>query len=87
MDRELSFELVDVGDKVKHPEFKDGVVTLRIGDGLNAKVVVKFQPGIGEKKLALRYARLKKIQDRPTLAAAEGDGAGEATGETEAKTE
>ena len=87
MDRELSFELVDVGDKVKHPEFKDGVVTLRIGDGLNAKVVVKFQPGIGEKKLALRYARLKKIQDRPTLAAAEGDAAGEPGAESEGKTE
>lgn len=73
MEKDLGFELVDNGDKVKHPTFGNGTVTSRIGDGLSAKVVVKFQAPVGEKKLALRYAKLKKIVERTALAPAEGD--------------
>ena len=73
MEKDLGFELVDVGDKVKHPSFCTGTVTLRIGDGLTAKVHVKFQAPVGEKKLALRYAKLKKIVERTALAPAEGE--------------
>jgi hypothetical protein len=69
------FEPVDVSDKVKHPKFGTGTVMVRIGDGENAKAIVKFPQPVGEKKLVLRYSKLKKIVERPALAPAEGEAA------------
>jgi ribosomal protein L12E/L44/L45/RPP1/RPP2 len=66
-------ETFDVGDKVKHPKFGQGTVTLRSGEGENQKVIVKFGAEFGEKKLAVRFAKMKKVQDRPTLVAAPSD--------------
>ena len=66
------FEPVDLGDKVKHPKFGTGTVMVRIGEGENAKAIVRFTGGVGEKKLVLKYAKLKKIVERPTLPPAEG---------------
>ena len=63
-------ETFDVGDKVKHPKFGNGTVTLRIGDGEDQKVVVKFGGEVGEKKLVVKFANMKKLQERPTLPAA-----------------
>ncbi|MGI8908335.1 MAG: hypothetical protein ACR2IE_17825 [Candidatus Sumerlaeaceae bacterium] len=63
-------ETFDVGDKIKHPKFGNGTVTLRIGDGPDQKVVVKFGGEVGEKKLVVRFANMKKLQERPTLPAA-----------------
>jgi DNA helicase II / ATP-dependent DNA helicase PcrA len=62
-------EQVDQGDKVKHPKFGQGTVTMKLGDGENAKVIVKFGSEVGEKKLLLKYAKLRKVGERPTLAA------------------
>lgn len=61
-------EMVDVGDKVRHPKFGQGTVTGRAGGGESTKVTVKFGPEVGEKKLAIRYAKLRKVNERPTLA-------------------
>jgi hypothetical protein len=66
------FEPVDLGDKVKHPKFGTGTVVVRIGEGENSKAIVKFTGGVGEKKLVLKYAKLKKIIERPPLPPAEG---------------
>jgi hypothetical protein len=63
-------ETFDVGDKVRHPKFGQGTVTLRIGEGDNQKVIVKFGGEVGEKKLVVRFANMKKLQERPTLPAA-----------------
>ena len=60
-------------DKVKHVKFGQGVVVARLGGDDNPKVVVKFGAEVGEKKLALKYANLKKISERPTLAAVPGE--------------
>jgi DNA helicase-2/ATP-dependent DNA helicase PcrA len=61
-------EQVDVGDKVKHTKFGQGTIMYRIGEGENAKAIVKFSKEVGEKKLVLKYAKLKKIIERPALA-------------------
>lgn len=66
-------DIIDVGDKVKHAKFGQGTVMLRLGDGDNAKVTVKFGGEVGEKKLMLKYANLKKVNERPTLASEGGE--------------
>jgi DNA helicase II / ATP-dependent DNA helicase PcrA len=63
------FEQVEVGEKVKHVKFGQGTVTFKAGDGENTKVIVKFQGEAGEKKLMLKYAKLKKAVERATLVA------------------
>lgn len=67
MDTQETFE---VGDKVKHPKFGQGTVMLRSGAGETQKLVVKFGGEVGEKKLMVKFANLKKVQERPTLPAA-----------------
>ncbi|MGC8840408.1 MAG: hypothetical protein ACP5QZ_03000 [Candidatus Sumerlaeaceae bacterium] len=61
-------------DKVEHPVFGKGKVTAVLGDGENAKVIVDFGKEIGEKKLVIRLARLKKLSDRVKLDSTEGLG-------------
>lgn len=63
-------ESYDVGDKVKHPKFGQGTVTLRQGEGDTQKLTVKFGGEVGEKKLIVKFANLKRLQERPTLPAA-----------------
>jgi hypothetical protein len=63
-------EEIEVNDKVKHPKFGTGTVLHKSGSGEDAKVRVKFSAEFGEKRLAVRYAKLKKLTERPTLAPA-----------------
>jgi len=63
-------EVYEVGDKVKHPKFGQGTVTLRQGEGDTLKLTVKFGGEVGEKKLMVKFANLKRLQERPTLPAA-----------------
>lgn len=65
----MEFETFDIGDKVEHPKFKTGTVTFRTGDGAKQKLTVKFAPEVGDKKLLVEFAKLKRISERPTLAA------------------
>jgi hypothetical protein len=64
----MEAEQIDIGDKVRHPKFGQGTVMSKSGEGDSFKVVVKFPADVGEKKLVAKYAKLKKIDDRPTLA-------------------
>ena len=54
------FELVEIGDQVKHAKWGVGTVLFRSGTGDNAKAIVVF-PDEGQKKLMLKYAKLKKV--------------------------
>lgn len=60
-------EIFDIGDKVKHPKFGTGTIMFRTGEGEKQKVTVKFGSDVGEKKLLVEYAKLKRIVERPTL--------------------
>ncbi|MCX7624625.1 MAG: hypothetical protein N2Z21_00185 [Candidatus Sumerlaeaceae bacterium] len=66
-------ELVEfaVGDKVEHLAFGKGTVTAVYGSGELTKVVVNFGKEIGEKKLLVKVAKLRKIADRTKLEAVE----------------
>ncbi|MCE5230558.1 hypothetical protein LLG95_13330 [bacterium] len=57
---EESFEQIDIGDQVKHVKWGVGTVLFRSGSGDNAKAIVVF-PEEGQKKLMLKYAKLKKV--------------------------
>jgi hypothetical protein len=52
--------------QVRHPKFGLGKVLLRIGEDENSKAFVRFQEE-GEKKLALKYAKLVRdvVEDAP----------------------
>ena len=54
------FAQIDIGDQVKHAKWGVGTVLFRSGSGNNAKAIVVF-PEEGQKKLMLRYAKLKKV--------------------------
>jgi DNA helicase-2/ATP-dependent DNA helicase PcrA len=47
------------GQKVKHPQYGEGTVFQREGDGEDAKITVQF-PRFGLKKLVERYAQLER---------------------------
>mgnify|MGYP000264985576 CR=1 FL=1 len=49
-----------LGTKVEHQRFGKGVVTLLEGSGNDKKATIKFN-GTGDKKLLLRFAKLKII--------------------------
>lgn len=63
----MTTDQIDVGDKVKHPKFGQGTVMTKTGGGDSLKVTVKFSPEVGEKRLVAKFAKLKKIEERPTL--------------------
>lgn len=65
----MEFETFDIGDKVEHPNFKIGTVTFRTGEGAKQKLTVKFAPEVGDKKLLVEFAKLKRLSERPTLVA------------------
>jgi DNA helicase-2/ATP-dependent DNA helicase PcrA len=49
-----------VGDDVVHATFGEGIILLIDGQGDKAEVVIRF-PGVGEKRLLLSWAPLKKL--------------------------
>jgi len=59
-----SFEEVSIGDQVKHPQWGVGTVLFRSGVGDLSKAIVVF-PEEGQKKLMLKYAKLKKVGSAP----------------------
>jgi hypothetical protein len=63
-------ETFEVGDRVKHPKFGQGTVKQRWGEGERLKVLVHFTGEVGEKKLLVKLAKMKKVvaQERPVLA-------------------
>lgn len=54
---------IEVGDIVKHPKWGEGTVLYKTGSGEMAKLIVVF-PEEGQKKLLVKYARLKKVKGR-----------------------
>ena len=53
---------VEVGDQVKHPAFGVGTILFKSGIDDKAKVIIAFQDH-GQKKLLLKYAKLKRFTD------------------------
>ena len=43
------------GARVKHPSFGVGTVEDSDGEGMNRKLVVRFGPGVGLKKVLARF--------------------------------
>ncbi len=70
----VSFPDIVANAQVHHPIFGVGKVVMRTGSDENSKAVVKFKEE-GEKKLALRFARLiaDRIEEEP-VAPAPGEG-------------
>lgn len=64
----LTFE---VGDQVRHPQFGIGTVLYKYGDGDQAKLDIVFAEE-GQKKLLVKYAKLKKVTDPGTETPAAG---------------
>jgi hypothetical protein len=54
------WDQIEIGDQVRHPKWGVGTVLFRSGMGNNAKAIVVF-PEEGQKKLMLRFAKLKKV--------------------------
>jgi hypothetical protein len=52
----------EIGDSVKHPQWGIGTVLYKTGSGSRTKLIVIF-PEEGQKKLLLKYAKLKKIKE------------------------
>ncbi|MEO6906759.1 MAG: hypothetical protein ABI210_02610, partial [Abditibacteriaceae bacterium] len=53
----------EMGDRLRHPKFGDGLIVKMSPHGGNSEwVEIAFlQPGIGTKKLAVHYAPLEKV--------------------------
>jgi|GEM_PF-470389 len=60
--REQKEEEIEIGDQVKHPKFGIGTVLYKSGTGERAKAIVVF-PEEGQKKLLLKYAKLKRLKE------------------------
>jgi len=56
------FDDFQIGDQVEHPKFGVGTILFRSGSGESSKVIVVFSEE-GQKKLALKYAKLRKIAE------------------------
>ena len=67
-------ENFELKNKVKHPQFGEGEVIEVQGSGDHQKVRVDFKETVGVKRLAVRLARLKKLNERPLLAPSEDGG-------------
>jgi hypothetical protein len=57
---QAEWDQIEIGDQVKHLKWGVGTVLFRSGTGTNAKAIVVF-PEEGQKKLMLRFAKLKKV--------------------------
>ena len=62
---------IEIGDQVKHPKFGLGTVLYKSGSGDRAKAIVVFSEE-GQKKLLLKYAKLKKVKEPPPDETSEG---------------
>jgi Protein of unknown function (DUF3553) len=51
---------LQVGMRVRHPEWGIGIIKERIGEGEDLKVVVTFA-GVGRKKLAAQFVHLEQV--------------------------
>ncbi len=51
---------IELGSRVQHPSFGEGMVLNREGDGPHARVQVNFE-GVGAKWLVLAYAKLERV--------------------------
>ena len=51
---------LQVGDKIQHQRFGNGVVSAIEGEADNRKATVQFE-GLGEKKLVLKFAKMRII--------------------------
>jgi len=60
----------EVGDQVRHPQFGIGTVLYKYGEGENLKLDIVFAEE-GQKKILVKYAKMKKVTD-PTADAAQG---------------
>lgn len=58
------WEDIGIGDQVKHVKWGVGTVLFRSGSGDAAKAIVVF-PEEGQKKLMLKFAKLKKVGSAP----------------------
>lgn len=56
------FDDFQIGDQVEHAKFGVGTILFRSGSGESSKVIVVFSEE-GQKKLALKYAKLRKISE------------------------
>lgn len=54
------WDQIEIGDQVRHLKWGVGTVLFRSGMGNSAKAIVVF-PEEGQKKLMLRFAKLKKV--------------------------
>ncbi|MFH0794547.1 MAG: hypothetical protein V2A74_11010 [bacterium] len=59
---EGSFDQFEIGDQVRHPKWGVGTILYRSGSGDRAKAIVVF-PEEGQKKLLLKFAKLRKLGD------------------------
>ena len=60
---------IGIGDQVKHPKWGVGTVLIRSGSDEMSRVIVVFEEE-GQKKLMLRYAKLKKVSSASKATAA-----------------
>jgi hypothetical protein len=72
IETEIAFPDIVNNATVHHPTFGVGRVLLRTGEDEKSKAIVKFKEE-GEKKLALRFARLTvdKVEEEPAKEAEE----------------
>ncbi|MDK2971203.1 MAG: hypothetical protein PWP23_958 [Candidatus Sumerlaeota bacterium] len=73
IEMEIAFPDIVNNAQVNHPTFGPGRVLLRTGEDEKSKAIVKFKEE-GEKKLALRFAKLTvdKVEEEP-VAEKEGE--------------
>ncbi len=71
-EKKIAFPEIQTNAQVRHPKFGLGKVMDRIGEDENSKAFVRFQEE-GEKKLALKYAKLvRDVVEEPPAPAPEG---------------
>jgi len=60
--KKIQPEQIEIGDQVKHSKWGVGTVLYKSGSGDRAKAIVVFAEE-GQKKLLLKYAKLKKVKE------------------------
>lgn len=75
IDEDIMFPEIVNNAQVRHPVYGVGRVVMRTGADEKSKAIVKFKEE-GEKKLALRFAKLKadKVEEEPEAKPEETEG-------------